>query len=109
VVQTSGNCHDLDEFSGKKTMTAIEETLYRDNTAHWVSGFEIAGNTIVITLHPSTRADLRTRATFSDATILSVDDSYADDAGRAFPWDIIGFDSDTVSPTFALAPLFPHF
>ena len=77
-------------------MTPIEQTLFWNGTAHWIAAFGIHGDRIEFTLHPWDRPELRMHATFDNAKVLSVDD-YSDDGDRAFPWDIIGFDSEPIS------------
>ena len=74
-------------------MTPIEQALFRNGAAHWITAFELAGEALEITLHPCNRAELQTRARFGGVKILSIDDSYAD-ADAGLPWDIIGFDCE---------------
>jgi hypothetical protein len=78
-------------------MTAIEQELYSNGAAHWVAAFELRDDVITVASHPWDRPELLTLSTFDQVTMLSVDDSYADDGDRSFPWDIIGFDSKRVS------------
>ena len=73
-------------------MTAIEQALFRDGSAHCVSFFELSSDALVLTLHPWERADVATQARFDRPHIVSTDDSHADE-NRELPWDIIGFDS----------------
>ena len=80
-----------------ESMTAIEQALYSNGTAHWVVAFELRDNTVTVTSHPCDRPELLTLLTFDQAMMLSIDDSYADDGDQSFPWDIIGFDSEPVS------------
>jgi hypothetical protein len=78
-------------------MTAIEQALYSNGAAHWVTAFNLLDRVVTITSHPCDRPQLLTLSTFDHATMLSLDDSYADDGDRSFPWDIIGFDSQPLS------------
>jgi hypothetical protein len=74
-------------------MTAIEQALFRDGSAHCVSSFELSPDALVLTLHPWERAGLATQARFERPHIVSTDDSHAA-ADVELPWDIIGFDSE---------------
>ncbi len=74
-------------------MTTIEQALFRDGSAHWVSAFQLSSEALLLTLHPWDRAELATQARFERPRIISAEDSHADD-NRELPWDIIGFDSE---------------
>ena len=73
-------------------MTAIEQALFRDGSAHCVSSFQLSSEALLLTLHPCGRADIAVQARFDRPRIVSTDDSHADD-DRELSWDIIGFDS----------------
>lgn len=73
-------------------MTAIEEALFVNGSAHWVSSFDLTLEALVLTLHPCNCPDMVTQARFEKPCIISTDDTYADDDSN-LPWDIIGFDS----------------
>jgi hypothetical protein len=77
-------------------MTPIEQALFLDNSAHWVSAFDLSPEVLVLTLHPSQRPEVSAQARFNRPRILSADDSYAGEE-RNLPWDIIGFDSEQLS------------
>jgi hypothetical protein len=74
-------------------MTAIEQALFRDGSAHCVSFFELSSDALVLRLHPWERADVATQARFDRPRIVSTDNSHAADDPE-LPWDIIGFDSE---------------
>ncbi len=74
-------------------MSRIEQALFRDSSAHWVSAFELLSDALVLTLHPGERAAAATHARFERPRIISADASHADDDG-GLPWDIIGFDCE---------------
>ncbi|MDP9175563.1 MAG: hypothetical protein M3O30_17105 [Planctomycetota bacterium] len=76
--------------------TPIEQALFSNAGAHWVSTFTNADGLVAITLHPWNRPDLLTYATFEEARILSVDSSYAKQHNSPPPWDIIGFDCKSI-------------
>ena len=74
-------------------MTAIEQALFRNGSAHCVRSFELSSEALVLTLHPWEQAEVATQARFDRPRIVSTDDSHADD-DRELPWDIIGFESE---------------
>ena len=67
-------------------MTAIEQALFRDGSAHCVSSFELSSDALMLTLHPWERADVFIQARFDRPRIVSTDDSHA--GWPELPWDI---------------------
>ena len=74
-------------------MTAIEQALFRDGSAHYVTSFALSAEVLLLTLHPWERTDLATHALFDRPWVVSTDDSYAGEDCE-LPWSIIGFDSE---------------
>jgi hypothetical protein len=74
-------------------MTPIEQALFLDSGAHWVSAFDLSPKALVLTLYPSQRPEISVQARFGRLRVVSTDDSYSNDE-RELPWDIIGFDSE---------------
>ncbi len=74
-------------------MTSIEQALFRDGSAHWVSSFALSSDALVLTLYPGERPVVATRARFDRPRMVSTDHSYADD-NCELPWGIIGFDAE---------------
>ena len=74
-------------------MTQIEQALFRDGSAHCISSFELSSDALVLRLHPWERAEAAMQARFESPSMVSTDDSHADD-DRELPWHIIGFDSE---------------
>jgi hypothetical protein len=77
-------------------MTAIEQALFSDNSAHCVSHFDLSPRVLILTLHPWEHKEDAVRAQFQRPHVLSTDDSHAEEVCN-LPWDIIGFDSEQLS------------
>jgi hypothetical protein len=77
-------------------MTQIEQALFLNGRAHWVSSFTLSAEALVITVHPAEMPNVCCHARFSAPRVDSVDDSYNEE-DKDFPWDIIGFDSERLS------------
>ena len=73
-------------------MTAIEEALFIDGSAHCISAFSWSPEALALTLHPWFREDVVVQAHFAQPCLVSFDDSHAGEE-RGLPWDIIAFDS----------------
>jgi hypothetical protein len=52
-------------------MTAIEQALLRDGSAHCVSSFQLSPEALLLTLHPWERAGVATQARFDRPRIVS--------------------------------------
>jgi hypothetical protein len=72
-------------------MTLIEQALYLDGRAHWISAFDWSTSALLISLHPFERPAVLVKALFDKPRLISRDDSYGDTL--QLPWDIIGFES----------------
>jgi hypothetical protein len=75
------------------SVTAIEQALFRDGSAHCVSSIRLSSEELLLTLHPWERAAVVVQASFHRPRIVSTDDTHAGD-DIELPWDIIGFDSE---------------
>lgn len=78
-------------------MTLIEQALFHDGSAHWVSAFELSAVELKLTLHPCLREHALTRAVFLNPRNVSKDDAHSNEDERELPWDIIGFDADQLA------------
>ncbi|WP_394781611.1 hypothetical protein [Undibacterium sp.] len=76
-------------------MTAIEQAIYIDSSAHWVCSISLQISSISMSVHPCERPSDIVAVGFKNVKNLKISTSHSD-GNFEMPWDIIGFDSITL-------------